>query len=410
MKKVKHIVILAGGDGDRLWPLKEKMLIPFLGKPFIQHIIDNVTLYGEQIHVVVNKENKERIKDLLKSDVQLIEQKEPYNGMAGAILSCKDKIDGSVLILGNDFFDFTRIADMFETEDDMVLFAKKTSTYFPGGYLKLEGKQVKGIIEKPNPDKVPSDLVRLVVDYIKDASGFIKIIEDLRDTSDSAYEQALTYVIQNKKTTYVEYNGYWAALKYPWHILSTTQTMLSQIKTKVIDPTVEISPTALIHGSVVIEKNVKIGDYVKIAGPCYIGEGAVIADYSLVRNSYIGSHCLIGSSCEIARSYIGNKVMLHRNYVGDSVLDEGVLFGAGVVTANFRFDKGIVSTLVKEKKVSTDLNKCGAIVGKNSKVGVNSTLFPGVKIGKNSQIGPGEIVSKDIKDYAFFIKGTESKK
>ena len=84
--------------------------------------------------------------------------------------------------------------------------------------------------------------------------------------------------------------------------------------------------------------------------------------------------------------------------MGDSVLAEGVLFGSGVVTANFRFDENEVQSVVKEKKVNTNMKKLGAIVGKNTKVGVNSTLYPGVKIGNNCLVFPGEIVRKDIPD------------
>ena len=36
MKKIKNIIVLAGGDSGRFWPLKEKLLTPFLGKSLIK--------------------------------------------------------------------------------------------------------------------------------------------------------------------------------------------------------------------------------------------------------------------------------------------------------------------------------------------------------------------------------------
>ena len=142
-----------------------------------------------------------------------------------------------------------------------------------------------------------------------------------------------------------------------------------------------------------------IGDFVKISGPVFIGDNSIIGDYSLIRESQIGEDCLIGSYSEIARSSIGNKVFLHRNYVGDSVLADKAMMGAQAVTANLRFD----GETVKE----TNLSKLGAVIGEESKIGVNATLTPGVKIGKKTWINSGEVVNQDVKDKVYFSDGKE---
>ena len=51
----------------------------------------------------------------------------------------------------------------------------------------------------------------------------------------------------------------------------------------------------------------------------------------------------------------------------------------------------------------------GAVVGEGSKIGVNATLLPGVKIGKNTFVGPGEIIYEDIKDNIFVLQGKQTK-
>ena len=127
----------------------------------------------------------------------------------------------------------------------------------------------------------------------------------------------------------------------------------------------------------------------------------------MVRETQVGEDCLIGSFSEVARSYIGNNVFLHRNYIGDSVLDNDVMFGAQAVTGNLKFDGQKVFSEVNEEKVDTNKNKLGAIVGNLSKVGVNTTIFPGVKIGKKTWIGPGEKVKYDLEDKVYLIDGEE---
>jgi len=112
---------------------------------------------------------------------------------------------------------------------------------------------------------------------------------------------------------------------------------------------------------------------------------------------------LIGGYSEVTRSYLGNKVFLHRNYVGDSVIADNVLMGAGAVLANFRFDGQPIRSKVLKEKITTSFLKLGAIIGERSKVGVNATILPGVKIGKKTFIGPGQIVKEDIADNKFFF-------
>lgn len=410
MRKVKNIVILAGGDGDRFWPVKEKMLTSFLGRPYILHIMESVKRYAETLFIVVNETNKKNIEEIAGSDAQIIIQKQ-LTGMAGAILSCKGLVTGRTVILGNDLFDFSIIPKLFEKDFNMVLLAKKVADYFPGGYLQLAGDKIIAIQEKPSPDKAPSDMVRLVADYIKDIDAFVSTIVQMKGETDHTYEQALTWTIRNKNVSYCIYTDYWYTLKYPWHLLSLMTFYLSTLHSSFIDSTAQISKTAVISGNVHVGKHVKVGNFVNISGPVFIGEGSSIGDHTLLRNSQIGKNCLIGSGCEVARSYLSDEVMLHRNYIGDSILGQNVLMGAGAVTANFRFDRKEIFSYVHEEKVNSHMNKLGAIIGSNSKVGVNTTLFPGIKIGQDCLVGPGEKVQQDIKDGNVFMNGViKSKK
>lgn len=403
MKKITNIIILAGGDSDRFWPLKEKLLTSFLGKPLITHFIDGLSQYGEKIFMVCSEANKNLFEKQVGEKAQFIIQDKAKDGMAGATLSCKGIIHGDSLIIGNDFFEFSAINGLIEKmkgATEFVFLAKKVSSYYPGGYLQLKNDKLSGIVEKPDPLHVPSDLVNLVVDYVKNIDDFINILETIKVETDDHFERAIDLLIQEGKVDYLSYQDYWGAFKYPWHVLSMMKHFLDGIKANKLADSKDlaIAETAIIQGPVIMEKGVKVGHFAKITGPCYIGENTIIADYALVRESHIGRNCLIGSSCEVARSYLSDRVSSHRNYVGDSVLAEGVLFGSGAVTANFRFDENEVQSMVKEKKINTNMKKLGAIVGKSTKIGVNSTLYPGVKIGSNCLVFPGEVVRKDVPD------------
>jgi bifunctional UDP-N-acetylglucosamine pyrophosphorylase/glucosamine-1-phosphate N-acetyltransferase len=385
----------------------------------IIHQLEKIGEYVENITVIANEENATVISRLVdnleeKEKIQVIVQKAGFEGQAGAIASAKNHISGETVVFnGNDIFDYSyleKMASLPQSKEKVILTGKKQNEYFNGGYFKLDGKKnLVEIIEKPSPDELPSNIVRLVIDYFSDISIIIKEIENVKTKKDDHYEQALNRILAGEvERSYEIYEGYWNTLKYPWHVLDMMKTLLSGIKRN-ISKTASVSKTALVVGDVFIGENVKVGDFVKIVGPAYIGDNTVVGDYSLVRESQIGEDSLIGSYTEVARSYIGNRVFLHRDYVGDSVMADKSMMGSGAVTANLRFDGKTVTSSFDEGVVDTNRDKLGAIIGARSKIGVNSTLVPGVKIGEDSLIAPGEKVRFDLEDGTYLIRGEERK-
>jgi len=416
MRKIKNILILAGGDSIRFWPLSEKNLINFLGQPLIQYQVENLKTFADKITIVSSRHNLSLMNRIIKQTAQIVIQNEQPHGQAGAIISAKEKIEGETLIVNaNDIFNnnvLTQLINKITHEElDCLLTAKKIKTYFPGGYLQLEEGKLKSIIEKPAETNVPSNIVRLVIDYFSDFKTLIKFLETAKINSDDLYEQGINFYLKNtKKADYILYNDYWFSLKYPWHVLTMMKYFLNNfVKADKIDQSAKISKKAIIIGPVIIGKNVKIGDFSKIVGPCFVDDGTIIGDYAMVRESQISKNSLIGGYCEVTRSYLGNNVSLHRNYIGDSVLDDSVEFGAGAVTANFRLDKKPISSLVGDKKIDSQLTKFGAIIGKGSKIGVNTTILPGMKIGKNTFVGSNSLVTTDLVNNGFFFKNKISK-
>jgi len=411
--KIKNIVILAGGDGSRFWPLKKKSLFLFNGKPLICHQVDKLKRYCDKITIVINPEYENDFSKWLSKDIRLIKQSNA-NGMAGAVLSCKGLINRDALIINAEDIFSTELMDKLtgkldEKHFDIVLSAKEVTEYFPGGYIKFIDDKPVEIIEKPDPDKVPSKYVRLVVDYFADFDGLIKAIEETNSKRDDVYELAINSLLNKSKSVYcLGYSDIWLALKYPWQILPMSRFFLSKLK-NYRGKNVSIDKSAEIIGEVYLEDNVKIMNQARIVGPCYIGKNSVVGSFSMVVNSMVGKNSLIGGYSEITRSYLGEEVMLHRNYIGDSVLDNDVLFGAGAVTGNYRFDEASLDSYVSGRKIKTNLTKLGVIIGANSKIGINVSILPGIKIGHNSLIGPGEVICEDVKDNMFVFNNNKVK-
>lgn len=413
------IIILAGGEGKRMWPIQtDKCLIPFLGKPLLYHNLKQIkeNVEGEFI-IIANPQSKEAVEKVakeLKLDYIIAIQREP-KGMADAILSAKDLIDGEVLVLNaEDQLDPKVYGGVIKGGGDVVVAGLKVDQYFPGGYLRVEGKSVKGIVEKPGEGNEPSDLVKLVVDYFKDGGKLVRYLESASSEQDDVYEVALDKMIADGvDVRFTKYAGFWIPLKYPWHVLDILEHLLSGIEQQ-ISPEAKVAKTAIIDGAVVIEEGVRVFEGAVIKGPCYIGKNVIVGNNSMVRESDLEEGCVTGFNSDITRSYVGANSWFHTNYVGDSVIEEDFGMGSGAVLANLRLDDHTIRVMVGDpsahsmdsgqassgqgEKVDSGRHKLGLMIGKGARVGVNASTMPGARIGSNSLIGPGVVLYGDVKE------------
>ncbi len=400
------VIILAGGEGKRMWPItEEKYLLPFLGKPLIYHTLKRVkdAINFDEVVIITKESSKEKVSQIA-SDLgikhQIAIQTEP-KGMANAILAAKEYIEGEILVINaEDVLEEKVYQDVLTTASDtgadVVLPGLQVDKYFPGGYLKVEGDRVQAIVEKPGEGNEPSDLVKLVVDYFKDGKKLVEILEKTQSDKDDIYEKALDQMIKDGlDVRFSKYAGEWIPLKYPWQILDITAYFLSQIEQQ-ISPGAKVSEKAIISGQVVIEEGVKVFEGAVIKGPVFIGKNCIVGNNSMIRESDLGEGCVTGFNSDITRSYIGANSWFHTNYIGDSVIEGDFGMGSGAVLANLRLDDHTIR--VGEEKIDTVRSKLGAIAGKGSRVGVNASIMPGVRVGANSLVGPGVVLHEDVKD------------
>jgi bifunctional UDP-N-acetylglucosamine pyrophosphorylase/glucosamine-1-phosphate N-acetyltransferase len=391
-------------------PIEDKNFIKFLGKPLIEHQIENIKKAGiKDITIIAGAHNLASLKKL-DPKIRVIEQENLDHGMAGAMMSLEKhlkKNEEIIVLSANDYLDLEAFRLMkkaaSKSQAVMLMLAKKVKSYFPGGYIKVDShNRVQKIVEKPGEGKEPSDMINIVLHIHRNPLDFIRTLKKLKTKNDDWYELAIDEMIkEGSNIEAVPFGGFWQALKYPWHILELQKYFLARIKKSKIAKTVQVAKTAVIKGSVVIGEGVRIFDHATVVGPVYIGANTVIANNSLVRESEIGDDCVIGFNSEVARSNLSDKVWLHTNYIGDSVLCDNVALGAGSVTGNLRLDEGEIKVTIQDKKIVSGTTKLGAVIGANSRIGINVSLMPGVKIGSGSFIGGGLAISQDIPNNSF---------
>lgn len=153
-------VLMAGGKGERLRPLTEttpKPLLKIGDKTIIDHNIDRLISYGiRHLSVTVNylKEQLEEHFAEPKQGVQVNTVCEPkFLGTMGSIQFVEIFYNDTVLMMNSDLFTNIDYEDFFlhfkEHDADMSIAAVPYTISVPYGIFRLDGRDVKGVLEKP---------------------------------------------------------------------------------------------------------------------------------------------------------------------------------------------------------------------------------------------------------------------
>lgn len=153
-------VLMAGGKGERLRPLTEKTPKPLIkvgDKCIIDYNIDSLISYGiKNISVTVNylgEQLEEHFKEK-RDGIKINTVKEPkYLGTIGSIKFVETFYNDTILVMNSDLFTNIDYEDFFlhfkEHNADMSVAAVPYVVKVPYGVFNLEGRNIKGVTEKP---------------------------------------------------------------------------------------------------------------------------------------------------------------------------------------------------------------------------------------------------------------------
>ena len=402
------VVFLCGGIGKRMFPITEdKFLLNFLGKTLLEHQIHIVKQAGlRQILIIANPANMVQIEQIVGtiSDVKidLAIQKRPL-GIADALQSVEHALHEDIIVVNpNDVFTDAAYTNLLQAARNKFaasyMLGYEVKEYFPGGYLAVDtANMLQHIVEKPMPGREPSNLVNILVHLHSEPEKLLAYIKNAETNDDDVYECAMDNMVkEGYKIQVVPHANFWAPIKYPWHIFDVVKHFLGSEKPH-IAASANVSNKATVDRNVIISDNVRVLENAVVRGPAYIGPNSIIGNNVLIRDhSHIGADCVVGHCTEVKNSYVGDGCWFHSNYIGDSIVGRNCSFGAGTVLANFRFDEQNVSARISGQCTDTSRDKLGAIIGDNSKTGINASVMPGKKIGPNSIVGSHVCLTEDL--------------
>lgn len=154
------VVLMAGGKGERLRPLTEKTPKPLLkvgDKCIIDHNVDRLISYGiNHVNVTVNYLGEQLEEHFAepRNGVQVRTFREPkFLGTIGSIKFVDTIYNDTVLVMNSDLFTNIDYEDFYlhfkANNADMSVAAVPYNVSIPYGILDLEGRNIKGLLEKP---------------------------------------------------------------------------------------------------------------------------------------------------------------------------------------------------------------------------------------------------------------------
>ena len=205
MQKIRKVVIPVAGYGTRFLPATKAMpkeMLPVVDKPIIQYVVEEAVAsgitdiilvtgaskravedhfdYNYELQAWLRKQGKNETREEIKKIADManfiyIRQKGPY-GNGTPVLCAKDVIGNEpfAVLWGDEFFynpkkpRLKQLIKVYEKYSDPVLTAYKTDKEGTKKYgildaVKIEKNiyQVNKIVEKPGPEKAPSNLASL---------------------------------------------------------------------------------------------------------------------------------------------------------------------------------------------------------------------------------------------------------
>ena len=393
-------VILAAGEGTRMRPLTAdtpKPLLPVAGEPLIQQSIDQLEEFMDEI-IIVTGYLSEQFVELYgeKENITIVEQDEQL-GTGDALLAAKEHVDGRFMILNGDDV-YTRLEECLKY--DFVAVAGRVEDPENFGVYELERSIPVGINEKP--DEPESNLVNAGC-FILDAAIFDKLEKTERsERGEIELTDALSeYMRDNHFEMVVDEE--WRPCSYPWQLLDANKELIEKIGGRIDG---KVADDVDIVGDVIIEEEAVVKSGTVIEGPAIIKEGSIIGP-----NTHIRSGSFIGKNVEVKNSEIKNSILMensavpHFNYVGDSVIGKKANLGAGTKIANVRNDDQKISFDVGGELMDTGRKKLGAVIGSETRIGVNCSIKPGRKIGYRAGIDCHEKVEQTVPDNSILKDG-----
>lgn len=439
-----EVVVLAAGQGKRMFSDLPKVLHRVAGKPMVEHVLDCAADLSERSPIVVYGHGGSRLQeDLSHRDLRWAEQAEQL-GTGHAVQQTLSLLDGDgmVLILYGDVpliraQTLEALMEAAAPSGFAVLTAMMENPTGYGRIVRSESGSFERIVEHKDASADEQKINEINTGIMALSAALLKRWIPTLQNDNAQGEYYLTDCVAlavaeglDVGSTILEDADEAMGVNNRRHLAYVEQVYRARVANALMDTGVTLIDPAridvrgtlscgrdvVIEANVIFEGNVVLGDGVRI------GPNTVIRDAQLGAGSEVLSHCVIesatvgkgarigpfarlrpearlandvhiGNFVEIKKSDIGDGSKVnHLAYVGDADVGRRVNVGAGTITCNY-------DGAFKHKTVLED----------DVFVGSDTQLVAPVTVGRGVTIGAGTTVTDDVEPERLVISRVRQK-
>lgn len=435
----RFAVILAAGKGTRMKSKLYKVLHPVLGKPMVEHVVDQLDQIGVSRQIVIVGHGAEAVQDTLGTRVEYAVQEEQLGTghavqMAEAELAGKSGatlvVCGDTPLLTAETLEALLAHHEAQQAKVTVLTAIADDATGYGRVVRGEDGNVTKVVEHKDASEAELAINEINTGtYVFDNELLFDALKQVGNNNAqgeyylpdviSIAKEAGEVVAAHTAPTFDETIGVndRVALSQAEAIMrKRTNERLMREGVTFMDPaSTYISPDVVIGSDTVIYPGTVILGKTMIGSECVIGpnsdiRNSVIEDHAVVRQSVVtdsrigeaaqvgpfahlrqqavlGANTRVGNFVEIKKSTFGDGAKAsHLSYIGDASIGERVNLGCGSITVNY-----------------DGKNKFETVVEDDAFVGCNVNLIAPVKVGKGAIVAAGSTITSDVPEEALAI-------
>jgi mannose-1-phosphate guanylyltransferase / phosphomannomutase len=370
-------VVMAGGEGTRLRPLtsnQPKPMVPIVGKPCMEHILELLKQHGLEDVIVTVAFMPQAIRsyfgngDNLGLQIEYSVEESPL-GTAGSVRLASDRLGETFIVISGDALCDVDLTDLirFHREKRAAVTIGLKSVENPlefGIVVTDEAARIERFLEKPSWSQVFSDTINTGI-YVLEP-------EVLRHVpTDRPYDfskELFPLLLEMGRPLYgYVFDDYWQDIG--------NLDQFRQANFDALDERVRLDiPGIRLRGNVWLGEGVEVDDLDSIEGPAILGNYCRIAP-----DATVGAYSVLGSSVTLLeRARTERSVIDAATHIGRAARVEGAVVGRACdIRAHAHVQEG-------------------AAIGDEVTLGAQSNVMPQVRIYPYKEVETGAQIHESL--------------
>ena len=370
-------VVMAGGEGTRLRPLtsnQPKPMVPIVGKPCMEHIIELLKEHGFEDIVVTVAFMPQAIRGYFADGeahgVQIrYSVEDSPAGTAGSVKLAEEALAETFLVISGDALcdiDLGALVRFHKEKGALVTIGLKSvdNPLEFGIVVTDEDGRIERFLEKPSWGQVFTDTINTGI-YVLEPEVLRHVPTD-RPYDFSKELFPLLLEMGRPLYGYVA-DGYWQDIG--------NLDQFRQANFDALDERVRLNVAGI-----------------RLRGNVWVGEGVDLEDFEVIEGpAFIGNHCRIDSGASVGPySVLSNGVMLRDHArTARSVVDASTHIGRRSLV------EGAVVGRACDIRAHARIQE-GAAIGDNCTIGEQSLVMPGIRIYPFKEVESGAVVDRNL--------------